>query len=91
MGLFFNIAKMSAHVFTLSALQLEESFRKVNTDAPQSCWSNKLHELVVAHVTQEALQTALAFTSKQKTCDISSEIRVSVFWGAFLVTGLKLD
>jgi len=38
----------------------------VRTDPPQSSWSNELHELVVAHVTQKALQTTLPFTWEKK-------------------------
>lgn len=39
--------------------------KKVYTDPAQSGWSNELHELVVAHVTQKALQTALPFTREK--------------------------
>ena len=38
------------------------SSEKLRTNPSESGRSNELHELVVAHVTQKALQAALAFT-----------------------------
>lgn len=49
-------------ILTLSDLQIEDLVEKVRTDPAKSSWSNKLHELVVAHVTQKALQTAFPLT-----------------------------
>lgn len=49
----------------MSALQLFHMLsKKVRTNPPESSRSNELHELVVAHVTQKALQAALPFTQK---------------------------
>lgn len=61
---------------------------KVLTNPSQSSWSNKLHQLVVAHVTQKALQATLTFTCKQRRQVTPMKVRQFSF---FPTTGLNYD
>lgn len=47
--------------FVWLTCHLEGWGKMVHTNSTQSSWSNQLHELVVAHITQKTLQTALPY------------------------------